>query len=97
MTGASKHTVRIDYINANWSAGAEPESAFELLIVTEDDQRHSLPISTDQLATLGPLLHPDRVLLFDPEGPTIIIGNLVGQWFQPDWAHGNTRTATPAR
>ena len=97
MAGASGRTVRIDYINANWSAGVESASAFELLVVTEDGERYSVPIAADQLAALGPLLRRDGVFLLDPEGQTIIVGNLVGEWFQPDWTQGKTRKAVPPR
>ncbi len=97
MTGASKHTARIDYINANWTAGATADSAFELLVVTEDGERHMMPIAADQLAAVGPLLRRDGVLLYDPEGQTVIVGNLVGEWFQQDWTQGDTRKARPPR
>ena len=97
MTGASRHTVRIDYVNANWTAGAASDSAFELLVVTEDGERHAVPIATDQLAALGSLLRHDGVLLYDPDGQTVIVGNLVGEWFQQDWTQGDLRTARPAR
>ncbi|MBO1756354.1 hypothetical protein [Allobranchiibius sp. CTAmp26] len=97
MAGSSNRTLRIDYVNANWNAEADAACAFELLIVTEDGQRHSLPIAADHLTALGPLLRQDGVLLFDPEGQTIIVGNLVGEWFQQDWSQGDHRVAVPAR
>lgn len=97
MSGASKKTVRIDYVNANWIAGADPGSSFELMVVTEDGERHCLPISAPDMAALSSLLATGGVFLFDPEGQTVIVGNLVGQWFQNDWTQGDPRVATPAR
>lgn len=66
MAGSSDRTLRIDYVNANWNVGAEVASAFELLIVTGDGERRSLPITANELSALGPLLRRDGVLLFDP-------------------------------
>ncbi len=97
MAGASTKTVRIDYINANWIADADPRFSFELMVVTEDGERHSLPISPQDMSALSSLLATGEVFLFDPEGQTVIVGNLVGHWFQSDWTQGNPRVATPAR
>jgi len=85
MTGASKPTVRIVHLNANWKPRAGDGSSFEVLAVTEDGERHSFAISAADLSAIGSLLSTDPVLLLDPESETIIIANLIGQWIHHDW------------
>lgn len=91
MAGASEQTVRVEYLNANWSSRAGEGAGFELLVVTEDEARHALPISAADLAALGALVQNDPVLLFDPEEGTIIIANVLGQWLPPDWSSRSGR------
>lgn len=86
MAGASEQTVRVEYLNANWSSRAGEGVGFELLVVTEDGERHALPISAADLEALGTLLQADPVLLFDPEEETVIIANVMGQWLPPNWS-----------
>ena len=51
MPGASEHTRKVTYFNANWVAGPEgTDGRFEVLIVTDDGQQHVLAPS---LAPLG--------------------------------------------
>jgi hypothetical protein len=51
MPGASQQTRRVKALNANWVAagpdgGADGDDGrFEIMVVTEDDQRHAMPIS----------------------------------------------------
>jgi hypothetical protein len=85
MAGASAETKRVTYINANLVFG---EERFELLIVLEDETRHTLSISAEGLAALGPLLRSEAVLLFDPPAQTLILANLIGQWLPHDWTSG---------
>ena len=47
MPGASEQTRRVKIVNANWVAGPDGDDGrFEILIVTEDDQRHVATPST---------------------------------------------------
>ena len=92
MAGASEQTVRVRFVNANWAAGRPGEQAFELLVVTEDEERHSLPVPAEQMAALVALTQvPDVVLLYDPDGRTLIAANLVGSWIQSSWSAGDRR------
>ena len=87
MTGASAGTQRVAYVNANWTVGRNDVVAFELLVVTEDERRHTLQVPAVQMAPLLALTQvPDVVLLWDPAGPTLIAANLVGEWIRPAWS-----------
>lgn len=92
MAGASGATARVTHLNANWS----PDGGFELLVVTEDGNRDSVPIPADDLAALGAILRRDEVLLWDPEARTLILANVVGEWLPRDWSKAD-RGATPKR
>jgi len=46
MPGASEQTRRVKIVNANWVPGtAGRQEQFEVMIITEDDQRHVVPAS----------------------------------------------------
>ena len=90
MAGASTGTRRVAYVNANWTAGRDDAAAFELLVVTEDEERHALPVPAEQMAALVALTQVEGVvLLWDPEGGTLIAANLVGAWLPPAWSAGS--------
>ena len=56
------------YVNANWSAGADGgDGEFAVLIVTEDDERHSVPVSSAAVSALLQLVRDSPVLLWDPD------------------------------
>ena len=45
MPGAGPNTLRVRYVDANRSAGADGDDGdFALLLVTEDDQRHTASV-----------------------------------------------------
>ena len=84
MPGASEQTQLVKVLNANWTPG-EPEQ-FNVLIITEDDQRHVVPASPASVAALAALAQADTVMAWDPEdGGTLIVANIVGQmpWTMP--------------
>jgi hypothetical protein len=86
MPGAGPNTLRVRYVNANWSAGADgADGEFALLLVTEDDQRHTVPVSAADAPALLTLLRDSPVLLWDPDATTLIAANLVGNWLPLDW------------
>jgi uncharacterized protein YbdZ (MbtH family) len=94
VAGASAQTQRVRYVNANWTAGRTDDEAFELMVVTEDEERHSVATTAAQLAVLVALTQArDVVMLWDPEGRTLIAANLLGEWIQPAWSAGAARTA----
>jgi len=44
MPGASEQTRRVKVLNANWTAGPDGDDGhFEVMLVTDDDQQHTIP------------------------------------------------------
>ena len=80
MPGASEQTRRVKIVNANWVAGQDGDHGrFEVLMVTEDDQRHVAAPSPEAMTALIALTQADTVLLWDPADRTLIAANLVGK------------------
>ena len=80
MTGAREQTQRVKILNANWRPGTEgSDEQFEIMIVTEDDQRHAMPASGASVTALATPAQADTVMAWDPEGCTLIVANIVGQ------------------
>jgi hypothetical protein len=80
MPGASEMTRRVRTINANWTADQDGDDGrFELLIITEDDERHVVAPSPEAMTALVALMQGETVLLWDPSGRTLIVANLVGK------------------
>jgi hypothetical protein len=79
MPGASKETRRVKILNANWTPeGAEGDGQFELMIVTEDEQRHFVPASPASMTALVALAKADTVMAWDPVNRSLIVANIVG-------------------
>jgi hypothetical protein len=86
MPGASEQTRRVKIVNANWEAGPDGDHGrFEIMIVTEDGQRHMAAPSPAAMTALIALTQADTVLLWDPADRTLIAANLVGKmpWTEP--------------
>ena len=88
MPEASEQTRRVKALNANWVAGPHGgadggDGRFEIMIVTEDDQRHMAAPSPAAMTALIALTQADTVLLWDPADRTLIAANLVGTWLSP--------------
>ena len=67
-------------VNANWAAGPDGDHGrFEVMMVTEDDQRHVVAPSPAAMTALIALTQADTVLLWDPADRTLIAANLVGR------------------
>lgn len=67
-------------VNANWRAGPDGDHGwFEIMIVTEDDQRHVATPSPAAMTALIALTQADTVLLWDPADRTLIAANLIGK------------------
>jgi hypothetical protein len=80
MPGASEQTRRVKILNANWAPGREGgDGRFEVMIVTEDDQQHTVPASPASMSALVALAGADTVLAWDPANRTLIAANIVGQ------------------
>jgi hypothetical protein len=80
MPGASDRTRRIKIVNANWTPGDDGEDGrFEILMITDDDERHTIAPSPAAVAALVAIATADTVLLWDPEGPSVIAANIVGR------------------
>ncbi|HKB49776.1 MAG TPA: hypothetical protein VKC57_18855, partial [Ktedonobacterales bacterium] len=79
MPGASNETRRVKNLNANWTPdGAEGDGVFEVLIVTEDDQRYVMPASPRSMTALAALAQADTVMAWDPLNRSLIIANIIG-------------------
>jgi len=79
MPGASEETRRVKILNANW----DPDSVggdgrFEVLIVTDDDQRYAVPASPGSMTALVALAKADTVMMWDPVNRSLIVANIVG-------------------
>ncbi|MGZ3599786.1 MAG: hypothetical protein ACXWQR_11255 [Ktedonobacterales bacterium] len=79
MPGASEETRRVKIVNANWIPGdTAGDGAFEVMIVTEDDQRYTVPASPASMTALVALAKADTVLAWDPLNRSLIVANIVG-------------------
>jgi hypothetical protein len=80
MPGASDATLPVKILNANWSPGSEGgDGQFELMIVTEDDERHTMPTTPASISAVVALSQADTVLFWDPTNRTLIAANIVGE------------------
>jgi hypothetical protein len=80
MPGASEQTRRVKILNANWVP--EPDGGdgrFEVMIVTDDDEQHTMPASPASMTALVALAQADTVLAWDPDNRTVIAANIVGR------------------
>lgn len=80
MPGASEHTRRVTTVNANWVAshGGTP-GRFEVLLITDDGERHVAPASATEMCALIALTRAPTTLLWDPADDTLIVANIVGR------------------
>jgi hypothetical protein len=80
MPGASEQTQPVKILNANWVPGTEGgDGRFEIMIVTEDEQRHELPASAASVTAVVALAQAGTVMVWDPPNRTLIAANVVGQ------------------
>ncbi len=80
MPGASEQARRVKILNANWVAGpGGGDGQFEVMIVTDDDQTHTVPVSPAAITALISLAQAKTVLVWDPAGRTLIAANVVGR------------------
>ena len=91
MASAGSNTVRVTAINANWTADPPNSGRFEFLLVTEDEQRHSVEVSPNGASALLELFRTSPVLLWDPDAEVLIAANLVGDWLPSDWSAHDPR------
>lgn len=79
MPGASETTRRVKIMNANWNAGPDGDDGhFQLMLVTDDDERHIVEPSPAAVTALVMLARADTVLAWDPDNRTLIAANLRG-------------------
>jgi hypothetical protein len=58
------------------------------MVVTEDDQQHTVAVSPSSMTALVALSQADGVLLlWDPADSMMIVANVVGQWLP--WPDGS--------
>jgi Alpha/beta hydrolase family len=81
MPGASEQTRRVKIVNANWVPGtAGRQEQFEVMIITEDDQRHVVPATAASVTAVVALARAGTVMAWDPEGGGMLIAaNVVGE------------------
>jgi hypothetical protein len=86
MPGASEMTRPVKTINANWTAGADGgDGRFQVLIITEDDERHVVAPSPQAMTALVALTQGETVLLWDASDRTLIVATIVGKM---PWTEG---------
>jgi hypothetical protein len=96
VPGASEQTRRVKVMNANWVPGPDGDDGrFEIMIVTDDDQRHALSPSPASVTALLSLARADTVLLWDADNKTLIAANIVGTWLQVDDETGAVTRVDP--
>jgi len=79
MPGASEETRRVKILNANWApADHQGDGHFEVMLITEDDERHIVPASPASMTALVALARADTVLAWDPMNRSLIVANIVG-------------------
>jgi hypothetical protein len=80
MPGASERTQQVKIVNANWAPGeAGTDGCFEVMFITEDDERHVVTPSPAAVGALVALTQAPTILMWDPDGPTLIAANLIGK------------------
>jgi predicted nucleic acid-binding Zn ribbon protein len=80
MPGASEQTRRVKIVNANWVAGPDGDHGrFEIMFVTEDDQRHVAAPSPAAMTALIALTQAEAVLAWDPADRTLIAASIAGR------------------
>jgi hypothetical protein len=80
VPGASEQARRVKILNANWVAGTYGgDGQFEVMIVTDDDQAHTVPVSPAAITALIALTQAKTVLVWDPSDRTLIAANVVGR------------------
>ena len=79
MPGASEQTRRVKNLNANWQPNYDlPDGRFELMIITDDDQQHTIRTTPATMTALVALAQADTVLAWDPTNRTLIAANIIG-------------------
>ena len=79
MPGASERARRVKVLNADWVAGPDGDDGrFQVMIITEDDERHFIAPSPSAMTALIALTEADTVLVWDPADRRLIAANLVG-------------------
>jgi hypothetical protein len=67
-------------VNANWVASnSGTQGRFEILLITDDGERHVAPASATEMCALIALTQAPTTLLWDPADDTLIVANLVGR------------------
>jgi hypothetical protein len=91
MPGASQNSRPVKILNANWNpSSADGAGAFEIMLITDDDQRHVAPASPAEVTALVALSQAGTVMVWDPEDSTLIVANVVGTmpWTTSIATHG---------
>jgi hypothetical protein len=80
MRGASEQTRRVTILNANWIPDPDGDDGrFEIMIVTEGDEQHTVATTAASAAAIVPLAQANTVLMWDPTNRTLIAANVIGE------------------
>jgi len=67
-------------VNANWIPNSSgTEGRFDVLLITDDGDRHVAPASPAEMCALIALTQAPTVLLWDPADHTLIVANIRGR------------------
>jgi hypothetical protein len=92
MPGASERSRRVKVLNANWVPDSDGgDGRFEIMIMTEDDERYAIPISPASITAVVALATAETTLAWDPTNRTLIAANIVGTM---PWTVGDDPTTT---
>jgi hypothetical protein len=70
----------VKIMNANWDPDEDgPDGHFQLMLITEDDERHIIPASAGSVTAVVALAGADTVMAWDPENRTLIVANIIGE------------------
>jgi hypothetical protein len=79
MPGASSATQGVTVLNANWVPDpGGGDGRFELMVMTEDNERHAMAASPAAVSAIVALSQADTALAWDPDNQTLIVANIIG-------------------
>jgi hypothetical protein len=97
LPGASEQARRVKIVNANWTAASDGDDGrFQLMIVTEDDEKHVVTPSPASMTAMIALTQAHTVLVWDPDDRTLIAANVVGRMPWTERSQSGTVTDSAA-
>jgi hypothetical protein len=79
LPGASEEPRRVKVLNVYWVADdAWGDGQFAVFVVTNDDERYTMPASPGSMTALVARAKADMITVWDPENRSLILDNNVG-------------------